>query len=211
MGVVLLSIINYPLSTINYPLHIYFMENKKSTLRFGIIALIVLMVGMTRLLHLPANVAPISAFALFGGAYFSKRWQSVLLPIIAFWLSDLVLNNVVYKEYFPTFTWFSSSFYFSAISLLLIAAVSWFMLKVIKGSNVILSSLMASSIFFIISNFGVWISSDMYPKTSGGLMACYVAGLPFLQNTIQGDLLWSAILFGGFALAQRRFPVLATV
>jgi hypothetical protein len=186
------------------------MENKKSTLRFGILALIVLTVGMTRLLHLPPNVAPISAFALFGGAYFTKRWQSVLLPIGAYWVSDLILNNVIYKSFFPTFTLFSNDFYFAAVSLGLTVALSWFMLKVVKVQNVFVASIIGSLIFFVITNFGTWLIWNMYPMNAAGLAACYAAGLPFLQNALTGDLLWSAILFGGFALAQRRFPVLAT-
>jgi hypothetical protein len=187
------------------------MENKKNTQRFGILALVVLVLIMSRMLPHPPNVTPISAAVLFGGAYFSKRWQSVLMPILAFWISDLLLNNVIYKAYFPTFTWFSSNFYFVAVSFVLMTGLSWFFLKVIKIQNVVLSSLLASLIFFGVTNFGVWAGGGMYPSTGAGLTACYVAGLPFFMNTLAGDLLWSAVLFGGFALAQRRFPVLAAV
>jgi hypothetical protein len=185
------------------------MKSNKLDIRFAILALIVLVAAMSRLLPHPPNMTALSAMALFGGAYFSKKWQTILLPLTAFWLSDLVLNNVIYKEYYPSFTWFSSSFYFAAASLVLMTVVSGILLKVVNVRNVIASSLVASVIFFLVSNFGVWIGGGMYPMNSIGLATCYTAGLPFFSNTLIGDLLWSAILFGGFAYAQSRFPVLA--
>jgi hypothetical protein len=60
----------------------------------------------------------------------------------------------------------------------------------------------------LLSNFGVWAAGTMYPKTIEGLMACYVAGIPFLKGTLLGDLFYSGVLFGAFALAQKQFPVL---
>ena len=52
------------------------------------------------------------------------------------------------------------------------------------------------------------ILSGMYPPTATGLAACYVAAIPFFQNTLAGDLAFSALLFGGFALLERRLPML---
>jgi len=75
--------------------------------------------------------------------------------------------------------------------------------------NLALSALGASVIFFIVSNFGVWFSGVMYPKDLSGLVACYVAGIPFFQNTVLGDLFYSAILFGVFELSVRKVPKLA--
>jgi len=60
-----------------------------------------------------------------------------------------------------------------------------------------------------VSNFGVWVSGIMYPKDLSGLAACYVAGIPFFQNTIFGDLFYSAVLFGTFELSLRKVPRLA--
>jgi hypothetical protein len=63
----------------------------------------------------------------------------------------------------------------------------------------------SSLIFFLITNFGVWAFSGMYPLTFDGLAACYVAALPFLQHTIVGDLLWAIALFGGAWVVRRIF------
>jgi hypothetical protein len=52
----------------------------------------------------------------------------------------------------------------------------------------------------------MWLSSGFYPRTLVGLEACYMAAIPFFQNTVAGDLLFSALLFGGFALLERKVP-----
>jgi hypothetical protein len=68
--------------------------------------------------------------------------------------------------------------------------------------------LASSVLFFVLTNFGVWAFDALYPKTLEGLMACYVAAIPFFRNTLLGDLSYTVVLFGGFALLERRIPVL---
>jgi hypothetical protein len=60
-----------------------------------------------------------------------------------------------------------------------------------------------SLIFFVVTNLGVWAFSGMYPVTFDGLVACYVAALPFLQQTVVSDLLWATVLFGGAWLVKK--------
>jgi hypothetical protein len=60
-------------------------------------------------------------------------------------------------------------------------------------------------LFFVTTNFAVWAFSGMYPDDLGGLIRCYVAALPFLQNTVTGDIVWSAALFGTWRLAKLAF------
>jgi hypothetical protein len=62
--------------------------------------------------------------------------------------------------------------------------------------------------FFLVTNFGVWLLLNTFPKTAAGLLACYVAGAPLFWNTLAGDALYVTLLFGGFALAGRLFPIL---
>jgi hypothetical protein len=62
-------------------------------------------------------------------------------------------------------------------------------------------------LFFTVTNFGTWLTSGMYPPTFSGLVACFVAAVPFFQNTLAGDLVFSALLFGGFALLEQRLPI----
>ena len=54
----------------------------------------------------------------------------------------------------------------------------------------------SSVIFFVATNFAVWMFSGMYTHDAAGLFSCYVAALPFFQNSIISDLFWTAVLFG---------------
>lgn len=183
-------------------------ETKTIQLRFGVISLMVLLAAFSRLIPHPPNFAPIGAMALFGAAYFTQRYLAFLIPIISMWLSDLVLNNVVYGQYFDHFVWVYDGFYFTYGAFILIGLIGFVALKRVKIQNLVLASLLASIVFFLLSNFGVWASTTMYPKNFSGLIACYTAGLPFFKNTLMGDLVYTGVLFGAFELAQRQIPIL---
>jgi len=185
------------------------MRTNKLNLRFSVITLMILLAAMSRLLPHPPNFAPIGGMALFGAAYFSKRYWAFFVPIVSMWISDLVLNNVVYGAYFEHFVWFYSGSLFTYGAFALIVLFGMFMLKKVRLHNLIASALGASVIFFLVSNFGVWFSGMMYPKTFGGLMACYTAGIPFFHNTLLGDLVYTGVLFGTFEWCSRKFPQLS--
>jgi hypothetical protein len=184
------------------------MGKNKITLRFSIISMIILLAAMSRLVPHPANFAPIGGMALFGAAYYSKRYWVFIIPIVSMWLADLVLNNVVYAQYFDHFVWFYQGCYWTYGAFILIGLIGFLTLKKTRIQNLILASLLASIVFFLLSNFGVWASTNMYPKNISGLIACYTAGLPFFKNTVMGDLVYTGVLFGAFELAQRRIPAL---
>lgn len=184
------------------------MEAKKMNLRFGIISIIILVATMSRLLPHPANFSPIGGIALFGAAYYSKRYWAYIIPIITMWLSDLILNNVVYGVYFDKFVWFYSGSLFTYGAFALIVLLGSFALKKVRVFSLLISALGASILFFIVSNFGVWLSSGMYPHTWEGLTDCYVAGIPFFKNTILGDLTYSSLLCGLFEISMLKFPIL---
>ena len=76
----------------------------------------------------------------------------------------------------------------------------------VTGVRVGASALASSVLFFIVTNFGVWAIGTMYPMTLAGLAACYVAAIPFFQNTVAGDLFYATLLFGGFAVLERLLP-----
>ena len=184
------------------------MEKNKINLRFGVIALMILLAALSRLLPHPPNFAPIGGMALLGAAYFSKKYWAFIIPIVAMWISDLVLNNVVYGQYFDHFVWFYSGSLFTYGAFVLIVFWGVFTLKTARILKLVVSALSASVIFFLVSNFGVWFSGTMYPKDFSGLVACYTAGIPFFHNTILGDLVYTGVLFGAFEFAQKRIPQL---
>ncbi|MDW8273175.1 MAG: DUF6580 family putative transport protein [Chitinophagales bacterium] len=177
-------------------------------LRFGLLALLIFVAAFSRILpHMP-NFSPLGAIGLFGAAYFTRRWQAFLVPILATWLSDLYINNVIYNEYYPNFTWFYEGFYWQYGSYVLITLCGIFIFKKVSPLRVLVGALAATVIFFIVSNFGCWLGSSMYPQNMQGLMMCYVAGLPFLKGTLLGNLFYSMVLFGLFWLAQIVLPQL---
>ena len=183
--------------------------NKKATqLRWFVLGTLVLLAALSRLLPHPPNFTPIGGMALFGAAYFSRKYLAFLVPILAFWMSDLVLNNVVYAAYFESFSWFSQALAWSCVAMILIVLVGRTLLKKVRPMALLGSSLLASVIFFLLSNFGVWASGTMYPMTLEGLVACFAAGIPFFGNTIAGDLVYTTILFGGFELLKSQLPYL---
>jgi hypothetical protein len=184
------------------------MKTQKISLRFSVLTALILFCAFSRIIpHMP-NFSPLGAIGVFGAAHFTKRWQAFFIPIVATWLSDLFINNVIYAQYYPKFTWFYEGFYWQYGSYLLITLAGIFILKKINPQRIIAGALTSTTIFFLISNFGCWIGSATYPQNFGGLMACYAAGIPFLQGTLLGDLFYSGVLFGTFALAQKQFPVL---
>jgi hypothetical protein len=182
--------------------------NQKINLRLGILVLMILLAAFSRVIpHMP-NFSPLGAIGLFGAAYFTYKWQAFLIPIAATWLSDLYINNVIYAQYYSEFTWFYQGFYWQYGSYLLITLAGLFIFKKVNPQRVAAAALTSSLLFFLVSNFGVWASGALYPKTFDGLITCYIAGIPFLKGTLLGDLCYSGVLFGTFALAQKQFPIL---
>lgn len=153
------------------------------------------------------NFSPVGALCLFGAAYFGRTHKALLLlPFLTLFISDLVLNNVFYAAYYDGFTWFTSpSVYLSHLAVM---ALGWLMLhKKVSTLGVVGASFMGGLVFFVISNFNYWHGpSSLYPQNVEGTVACYVAGLPFLKNTLISNLLFSAALFGVYErFAARKF------
>lgn len=178
--------------------------------RAGVLILLVVLAALSRLIPHPYNFTPIGAIALFGAAYFNKRALAFFVPFVAMWLSDLVLNNVVYAKMYPAyyqgFSWFGSGWVYGSFALIVVLGL--LLLRKVRVTNVLGASLLASLLFFLVTNFGVWLNSPVYPQNMIGLITCYIAGLPFFVNTILGDLFYSALLFGVFEWAQTRYPSL---
>ncbi len=181
------------------------MKNSVFNFRFGLLSLIVLFAAISRLIPHPPNFTPIGAIALFGGAYFSQKSFSFIIPVIAMWLSDLIINNIIYAQYFDGFVWFYQGFYWSYGALIFTVVIGITLLKKVKLSTLLLSGLLTSIIFFLISNFGVWMSGKMYTNDFIGLTECYIAGLPFFRNTLTSNLIYIGLMFGVFNLAQRKY------
>jgi hypothetical protein len=171
---------------------------------------LIILAALTRLtLNLlpapPHNFSPIAAMGLFGAACFNRRWLALAAPFAALFLSDLFLNNVIYRQYYPEFTWLTSWWIYTAFALVML--IGWATLRQkLSATKVIAASLLSSAVFFLVTNFSVWAEGAMYPKNFAGLLACYTAGLPFLSNTVMGDLFFTSVLIGTYYWATNRQP-----
>ncbi|HEY7007070.1 MAG TPA: DUF6580 family putative transport protein [Sphingomicrobium sp.] len=161
--------------------------------RLTALLLAIVAAAALRLVPHPPNFSPIDAMALFSGAYLGKRWVAFVAPLAALLLSDLVLGF-----YHGMATVYAT--------VALIVVVGWWLSAHRMPLRIGAAALASSVIFFVITNFGMWLFSGFYPLTAVGLEACYVAAIPFFQNTVAGDLFYSALLFGGFAIAEHFVP-----
>lgn len=137
----------------------------------------------SRLLPHPPNVTPLAAMALLGGAYLGGR-QALIFPLLALFASDLFLglHGTIPFVYLP---------------FLLTALLGRRLLSSDRGAGRVLSASLAGSIlFFAVSNLGTWWTQELYPHDFPGLAACYAAAVPFLRNSVLGDLFFTGLLFG---------------
>ncbi|QQS20423.1 hypothetical protein IPL85_01735 [Candidatus Saccharibacteria bacterium] len=152
-----------------------------------------------RLVPHPANFAPLAAVALFSGAILPRRW-ALVVPVIAMVTSDIIIG----LHPLVLYTWGSFA---------LIALIAGKYLTALRFSRVVASSVGASVLFFLVTNFGVWMQGLMYPKTGAGLIQCYINAIPFFRGTLLGDLFYSAMLFGLYAFfvasSQAKAPLQA--
>jgi hypothetical protein len=158
-----------------------------------VLAALVAAAALARLVPHPPNVTPVGAMALFGGACLADRRLALLVPLAALFLSDLALGlhaliPVVYGSF--------------AVNVLL---GRWLRSRRTAVSTAAVT-LLGSVQFFAVTNFACWLL--WYPPTAAGFSACYVAAIPFFQNTLLGDAAFAAALFGALAAAERGFPVL---
>ena len=153
----------------------------------------VLFAVAVRFIPHPFAFTPVGAALLYFGARASRRRMWIPLALLA--ASDVILTALVYRytfswDHFVTWAWY--------------AGMLWLGTSLKQAGPVrIMGTALAGSIsFFVVSNFAVWAAWVMYPKTFAGLMMCYDAGLPFFRRAVEGDLLFTAIMFGAPVLIQ---------
>jgi len=157
--------------------------------RQNLIIIFILIAIWFRLIpHLP-NFTPVTSLALFSGVLLQKKWLSMIIPLVAMIISDLVIG------FHPISIWVY-------LGITLITMSGWFTNR-INVKSILISSL----IFFIVSNFGVWILG--YPHTIDGIMLCYTMAIPFFGYSILGDLFWGFLFRESYKLIEKRVLNLA--
>jgi len=155
-------------------------------------ALIVLGVA-GRLLPHPPNFTPMAAIALFAGFIFVKRYMAIVAIIVTMLLCDFFAFGSL------SVSWFGSkSMFVVYLALLFPIVFKNFLQKKLSVLKIAGAALASSVVFFIATNFAVWAFSPMYAKTLEGLIFCYTMAIPFFQNTVAGNLVWSGVIFGAY-------------
>ncbi|MCH7945550.1 MAG: hypothetical protein IIC73_05990 [Armatimonadetes bacterium] len=164
----------------------------KLLVMFAVLAVVVAMARLVPYPYRPYNFAPVGALGLFAGAYAKTKW-SWAFPLLALLIADLFIG------------------FYSPITMLAVYggfAVSGllgrrFLSKSAAAPRVGMCAVGSAVAFFVISNFGVWLAGG-YPRSVLGIVECYTLAIPFFHRTLAGDLFFSAVLFGAFALASNR-------
>ena len=171
------------------------------------LVLLILVSALYRIVpNRPDGFAPQYAMAIFGGALFikNKKWAFVL-PLLSMFLSD-ALYQVLYNLGSSATPGFYSGQWQNYLLIGGLTCIG-FLVKKINVVNVLLASIAAPSVYFLLSNFFVWIGGGglQRPKTFAGLIQCYNDALPFYPNSVYATLFFSLILFGGYFLLKKYF------
>ena len=154
---------------------------------------LVLIAGFSRLIPHPWNFTAIGAMALFSGSRMPHKALAFLAPLLTLLWTDAILG------------FHSTSVYvYAAVALITIMGFA----VQEKTSRIVLGSLAGSVLFFVITNFGVWLTQNLYPKNLTGLMESYVMAIPFFGNQVLGDLFYAGVLFGAYKLVTTFVPSL---
>jgi hypothetical protein len=182
--------------------------NKQNNKLIVSAALLILFAALTRLLPHYPNFTAVGAMAIFGGSVIKDKKLALLLPLAALFISDVCLQLFTGVQ---GFYGIEQIFVYTAFLVITLLAM---LIRKINTASIAFAAVWSGIIFFLISNFGVWLISDFYPKTLAGLGACYWIAIPFyngevtgsfLLNSIVGNLFFSAILFGAYALVKQQF------
>ncbi len=165
------------------------MTKKKTVIAIAIL----LVIGVSyRFFPHPPNFAPIAAISLFSGFFFRRYF--ILIPIIIMLISDIFIGFYDWKMMVAVY-----------FSFVLIALMGILMRKNKSVISMVGLSLSGSLLFFILTNFAVWLFGNWYSHDFEGLAKCFALAVPFFKNTLAGDLFYASIIFGCYeVLAQPK-------
>ncbi|MEO8796217.1 MAG: DUF6580 family putative transport protein [Daejeonella sp.] len=173
-------------------------DNIKST-RFLVLTILVIVAALTRAIPLLIphmwNFTAVGALAIFSGAQFRNKSFAFIIPLAAMAISDLFIGN---------------GFSMIVYSAFIVMVVCGYLIRnKVNAGNVVLSSVAGALVFFLITNFAFFYSPVLYPHNFAGIIASYVAALPFLNNMLAANLVYGSLLFGSFYLISSKYPSLS--
>lgn len=152
--------------------------------------------------HYP-NFTAVGAIAIAGGMAYRSWIPALVATVGSMFFSDLIVNNIFYSDYYTSFVWFTPG----AVLIYSAFILSVFIPRFLSGKPVfkwLTSSVASTILFFVITNFGVWYGSSLYPQTFSGLIACYTAAIPFALNQLLGTLFYGALILIAFSYVEKR-------
>jgi hypothetical protein len=151
-----------------------------------------------------SGFSPVIAIALFSGFMIQRRNFTFLLPLLALFVSDAIIQDLYNRGLFE-YAGFYSGQWKNYLILLSAVLIGW-SLRGKKYSTLFFGALAAPTVFFLVSNLAVWAGQHLtYTKDFNGLMACYAAGLPFYKNSLIATLVFApGILFLYNYLVRRK-------
>lgn len=174
-------------------------SQKENPLYRTLLALALIVVATAlRIAPHPWNFTPVGAMALLSGAVLKDRRLAFFFPLLALFLGDIFIG--FHKLMFVVYA-----------SFLVNVAIGLWLRDRRTVARIGLATLLGAIQFFVFTNFAVWQFLSGYPHTGTGLVACYIAGIPFFWNTLAGDAFYVALLFGSYAFAERMLPALRPV
>lgn len=168
---------------------------KKISSEIILVVTLIALATFSRLIPHPWNFTALGAVALFSGHLLKRQYLGLIVALISLVVSDSILgfHNLIAWVYIPLLMSVALGYFIRS------ADRNYFGRSVlVRNTCLVLSS---SFLFFVVSNFGVWIQGTFYAKNLSGLVECYVAALPFLKNQLAGDLVYSAAIFGVYQLS----------
>lgn len=181
-----------------------------------------ILVSFARLVEHPFNFTPLAAMALFGVYQSKGNWYSFLLPLVAIFFSDVLVNMFVQSAHLEsTWSYFTTPTPYVVYASLMLVGVLGLFMKNTKASSIVAYSFVGSILFYLVTNIAAWIvdPAALYANDLNGLAQSLWAGVPFYKNQITGsfflnqiagDLFFNGLLFGSFALVSNRIKNIQT-
>jgi len=185
------------------------MSLKKINIRTVVLVLLLLAAAAMRLVNVKytalSNFTPVGAIALFGGAYFTDKWKAYVVVLATLFVSDIAINYMYTSK---VILWYGGSFWVYLCFAIMVFVGT--LIKKVNFVNVSAASLVSVLIHWLIMDMPFLYSVSLYPHTLAGYGQSLVAAIPFEKNMVLGDMLYCALLFGGFELAKSKYTVLRT-
>lgn len=185
------------------------MSLQKINIRNSVLILMIVVAVATRLMNINhisdwVTFTPIGAVALFGGTYFRDKWKAFLVPMLVLFISDLVLNYA----FFHKFVWVDNSSIIVYLSIAMMVVIGMYVKKV-TVLNVLGASVLAVLVHWLFTDIPVFYGT-MYAHNLSGYGKALVAAIPFERPLLIGNLVFCAVLYGGFELAKSKYAILRT-